>query len=451
VKRGIAYNPASLDVGSGQLYSYAASTLNTAFFESRYVAPYWNVPVAQKNVQSKCNIETTYGISSERPIVPHVEAGIARIAVRVPNLSVESVSAIFTGYAREWNGTDWNDQPSPSRNAAAYYRDALLLKEHSVAPLPGEILDSFSLEEAFEFAAANGFTCDSIVQARSMPEVLQLLASSMRCSPRQSDYWGVVIDRDRTAETPSAMLTPFNSRNLGCEINYDKIDHGIRVTYIDADEDYAQREITVYRDGYNAFNATDVGVIDDRVSTTAALATQSAEYNLRQLIWRNMRYVYEVGMEGRAYGRGDLVAVADETWQRDVFYGLIKNVNISGGMIVSFDINQEAELSAAVDQITMAGDIDAVGDINAFSGSFGVMVRDSGGNVITAAINETSNTTRLTLTTPIADTGNFARDNLIAVGPLLREVKRMVLHAKENSGEETWTLSLLPEAPEIHA
>jgi hypothetical protein len=382
------------------------------------------------NVFSKTIIETTQQFFPARPIAANVEKNLSRIAIRLPDVGIESVSAVFTGYARAWNGTSWDAAATISRNPAAYFRDALLLTNRNAEPLPGEVMDSASLSAAWTFANINGFTCDAIAQGRSIQEILKLLASSMRASPGQADMWGLVIDKDRSALPPSFLLTPMNSKNLGAESNWDRVPHGLRVSYTDSALDWQQREVMVYRSGFNSANATLIESWSDQTANTEAKAVASAIYHLRVMVYRNRRYQYEVGFEGRSYVRGMLGGIADEVVVRDCYYGLIKSVRTSGGNVTGFTISGTATLSGAA--------------------PFGVMVRRTDGGIFTAQITQVvGNTSIFTLVTPVANTGQFEGEQIISAGPVSKIIRRVIVHSKETAGEERWRLTLLPEAPEI--
>ncbi|WP_230681818.1 hypothetical protein, partial [Streptococcus pneumoniae] len=62
----------------------------------------------------------------DRPIRQAVEYGLSRIALRIPDIRVESVSVLATAYARPFENGIWSDVPVPCRRPAAFYRDALL-------------------------------------------------------------------------------------------------------------------------------------------------------------------------------------------------------------------------------------------------------------------------------------------------------------------------------------
>ncbi len=430
-------------------YAFDTAPERAHFFSYQLVDGFYTIHQTQRSIQSKTMVEAVTQYYPDRPIRQAVEYGLGRIALRIPDIRVESVSVLATAYARPFENGIWSDVPVPCRRPAAFYRDALLLSGKTVRPLPGEVIDEASLETAYLHCETNDITCDTLVHNRSVPEVLQLLAASMRATPSQADLWGITIDHDRSGEQPVGMLTPENSRNLGTEIDADTVPHGYRVQFLDETDNYERAEVIVYRDGYSAANATLLEKIEDNASTTSAKAAATGLYNLRQLQYRKARHKRECGPEGRYYRKGDLIAVADEVVQRDLFFGLIKAIVIGGGNVVGFDLYSEMKLSESATSITMASDINAVADINAFSGVFGCAVRMRNGLVMTAQITQSADTKFVTLQTPIANTGQFVIDREIAIGPLGREMRRMVLHSKRRVGEERWQLNLLAEAPEI--
>jgi hypothetical protein len=262
--------------------------------------------------------------------------------------------------------------------------------------------------------------------------------------------WGLVIDKPRTGETPSGLITPETSKNLGSEINFDTIPHAFRVSFLDETDDYKEHNVTIYRTPFTADTATMIETQTDPVHTVESEVVAAWNYNMKQLVWRNRRYKYEVGFDGRFYARGDLIEVADETWQRDSYYGWIKRVIVSGANVTGFETHGEIRLSDSASEFSMASDVNAVADVNTFTGVFGAAIRTRFGQIITAPIINASNTSTVTMATPIASTGQFVENQPIAIGPMTREARRLILHDKKKSGEESWNLVLLPEATEVH-
>lgn len=461
VKRGLAYRADDLTLDSlaggyaTDLWTYAGTANSFWFFD--YVTGgkggvvFNYVNLAQHNIQSKCTVEMTTLVYPERPIRAAVEARMSRIAIRAPDVTIESLSATFTGYARAWEGTVWATVATPSRNPAAYYRDALLLNDKNAIPLPGEIISETALETFHDWCAAEGFTCDAIVHNRSIAEVLALLASCGRASPRQANVWGVVIDQDRSAAPIRGVLTPENSRDLGTRISYPDVPDALRVSYLDEADDWRQKEVLVLRDGVASGAENLIETESYEGLTSEAKAIARATYNLRQVVQRRVEYSREVALEGVTYERGDLLLLADEVLSRHAYYGLIRTVLTSAGNVTGFVLGSLQRLSASADQITAVDDITDITDIAAASVTFGASIRCTDGTVLTLAIDEVTDTDTITLTTPVADTGQFKPWREVAIGPLGEEALRVVVSRIEHAGGEVFRLTLVDEANGIFA
>jgi hypothetical protein len=447
IMRSAAFDDASFAQAS---YAYGGFLSTSYFFDGSPTSPYAAVK-DQSIVGLAVSVEDFITVLNQPPINPLVESRLARIAVRVPDMVINSISATFTSYAREWNGSVWVDTPVPTRNPASLWRDALLRSDINASPLPGEILDEASLEAFFDHCVANGFTCDAVVRDKSIADITRLCGAVARASPRQSNMWGVVIDQDRSAEPITALLTPETSRDLGTDIAYENVPQGLRVTYLDEDDGWLPKEVEVYRPGFTAANATDVqSDVYDGI-TSLAKATAQASYDLAQLHFRKVLYQREVGIEARAYARGEKFGIADDVLFRHAYFGLVKTIFTSAGNVTGIEIYGLARLSESADQIGMFGDITTMGDISTATGSFGAKIRLKNGGIATVAITETTDTTTITFATPVADTGQFDLSQPVAIGPLGREVITAILHHKEQTGTDTWKLTLLPEANVIFA
>lgn len=448
IMRGWAYAQSSVLFDSSavltDIFYYGGTYDNFGFFDYTTTTPKGGVDtyvidLAQHKINSKCLVELTTEVFNERPIRADIEARLTRIALRAPGIQIDSVSALFTGYAREWDGFVWGSVPVQSRNPAAYIRDALLLSEKFALPLPGEIIHEYSLEAFFEDCDTNGYTCDAAFHGRSMEEALRVMASCGYASLRQSSVFGVVMDRDRSALIPVGIISPENSRNLGVTISYEKIPHGLRVSYADSTDDYRIKETTVYRDGYSAATATDVRSEDTYVGlTTEAKAIARGNYNLKQMTMRRIEYRREMSTEALTYGRGDLVILADDVVTRYVYYGLIKEVLSSGGFVTGLVLYSTAKLSSAAEDFLA-------------SGNMGAVIALRYGSTLTVQIDETTDTDTITFTTPVADSGQFVVKRTVAIGPLGNEAKRVIVRGIERRGPDEFRLYLVDEANEIFA
>jgi hypothetical protein len=442
IQRGWAYVAANLLTNGGADYSYIGSPTFAHFFVSRLLSGFWIVTEGQKTIQSKTIIETTTAVHYQRPIRAALEARLTRIAIRVPNMNVNSVSAVFTSKFRNKTDGQWDSLPSPTRNPASAYRDLLLTQQHNARPVPGEVMDESSLEAAYDWCDVEGYTCDAVIQNKSVSETLKLIASTARSSVRRADLWGWVIDRDRSLDTIEAMLTPETSRDQGTTKTFDKIPHGLRITYLDEDDDWQQKEVMVYRDGYSSDTAIDVVAMTFEGVTSLSRATSLALFMLRQMYLRNVKYTREVGREGKLYARGTLFGIADEVIFKHAYYGLVKSFITDGS-------NNVTGLTV-YGVIPLSKSAEAISDTEGALGTFGCNIRQAGGLIVTRQIVEQVDTSTITFTTHAGPLSLYDLEQPVGIGPLGFEQIRAILHTKQYNGNDRWLLTLLPEAPLLH-
>lgn len=453
LQRGMAYITAglSLDITAGDQtsdrYDYTGSAFDTSstshFFGSYLSGQNHLIRVAQNTVTSRCIVESVTTVENTRPINPIVERGLTRIAIRVPDIQVDSVSGIFEGYARTFTGGIWQDQMQLTRNPAAYFRDALLRPTLNALPVNGALIDEDSLQSWFTECQIKGHTCDMIVQGRSIADVLAALAAAGYSSIRKSETIGVVMDRDRSAEPVTQMLTPFNSRSVVTRKPFKEIPHALRVEFSDGAADERSKSVIVYRDGFDASNARLIESIGYEGLDTEAKNVARAQFDLCQMKYRNWEVVKEVGLEGLSLERGTLVEVADDVILRDIYVTLVRDVIVDAGNVTGLVLETVVELSQSFGQTSFEGDI-----LDPTT-SFGFKLRTANGTAASHEIVETADTDIVALVTPVADTGQFERGSMITIGPFGRESRRMIVLSRDAAGFENYTVTLLPEAPEL--
>jgi hypothetical protein len=379
-------------------------------------------------------------------------AGIASIAFKAKGIQIESLSAEFTSIVPVWDGEAWTHlPPTTSQNPAALYRDVLFGDLNS-QPVPGEIVDEDNLIAWYEHCETMGYECNAVIQSQSVPQVLQLIASAGWASPRYSDLWGVVIEKNRSDDDIMQMLTPLNSRDIGTSKEYPNLPHAIRAEYFDEDEQYALRDdVIVYASGFDATNARLIESVRYDGITDAVKVAARSQLDLDQLYFRSVRYIRDVHFEGLLTPRGSLIGLTDEVIERPQRYSLVKTVlTDTGGLMTGLILEATIDLAQAATDIAGVDDLFALPDL--FSGvaiQLGASIRLDSGAASTHEINEDTLTDTITFVTPFADPGIHA-GQIVALGQLGKEYKRCIVMAVEPQEDNVFRLYLADEAPEIH-
>jgi hypothetical protein len=372
------------------------------------------------------------------------------IAIEAPNLQVQSVSALLTSYAPDYASGVWQTEETPTRNPAALYRKALLGSENALA-LPGEVVDEDNLAAWHQWCAGQGHEVNAIAQGLTVEQVLQLTAAAGWAVPRQSSLWGVIYERDRSADGIVQLFTPRNSRSLGISIDYPRPAHAIRAEYFEATDDYQVADEVVYADGYSAETATIIDAMTYDGLTATAKVQARATLDLRQLRYRQAKDVREVAFESLVSQRGDLVGVNDDVIQSWHGSTIVKQVLTSAGDITGLVLEAVIDLSLAQNETTAIADVTTVTDVTATPAAMGIAIRGDTGSIVTKAIVETAATATVTFVTPFADPGDIVPGCLVALGVLGQEFSRKIIFSIEPGDDYTARITLVDEAPEIHA
>lgn len=447
IKRGLAFKRSLITIDNRNYWDGATNTDN--LFGYYLNGGFYIVKYGQIDYPSDCLLEVFSTYSTAYPFADPLP-GVGMIAIEAPNLQVQSVSALLTSYAPDYASGVWQTEETPTRNPAALYRKALLGSENALA-LPGEVVDEDNLAAWHQWCAGQGHEVNAIAQGLTVEQVLQLTAAAGWAVPRQSSLWGVIYERDRSADGIVQLFTPRNSRSLGISIDYPRPAHAIRAEYFEATDDYQVADEVVYADGYSAETATIIDAMTYDGLTATAKVQARATLDLRQLRYRQAKDVREVAFESLVSQRGDLVGVNDDVIQSWHGSTIVKQVLTSAGDITGLVLEAVIDLSLAQNETTAIADVTTVTDVTATPAAMGIAIRGDTGSIVTKAIVETAATATVTFVTPFADPGDIVPGCLVALGVLGQEFSRKIIFSIEPGDDYTARITLVDEAPEIHA
>lgn len=456
--RGLAYDGASTGPTShpGNLFESTGPT----------------VLVSQRDRVSSMYCETVQTFRQEYPI--NQSQPLALIAIKGRGLSLESISATFTSYAQIWTGAAWATSQSPTANPAAIYR-RMLIDYHAVTgKLPPSMRNEAVLGQWYDHCVARGYAVNAVLSGGTLKENLQIVAAAGWAVPRYGPEWGVVMERDRSAETPVQMMTPLTGRGLQWEKNFESLPHAIAAEFIDASRDYKPRDdVFVYRTGFDALTATDYETITYTGITSEAAARARAELDLGQLLYRRTTYKLEIWIEHLMARRGDLVLLAHDTLGVRYAFARVQSVTASGGNLISITLDSEINIPPGLGDLFSMGDLFGGGltvrafQANAFqANAFGfgqtgrdlfedntltaVAIRHSTGQSITYPVSNPNGTSTVVFDPAIPNPGTILPGCVVSIGARGMATRRCILFDVTRNDLETATVTLIDEAPQLH-
>lgn len=449
IKRGVAVFKPNFEpyANTGtKPYTYNGTSGNAAhYFDYFSSAGSYKISLGQRNYRSDCTIEAFQTIDSGES--PFDDTGIALIAVKIPNTQVSSLYARLRKYARIFTAGIWKDEFTLTDIPAAHYRD-LLLGKGNAKPVPGEAIGEQALADWYTRCETDNLRVGAILQGARVGEAKQMLATAGYASPRDSDLYEVVEDKDTSSDPIRYLITPQNSRDEGNISEIRELPDALRAEFNNEEKSFAVDHVIVYREGFNASTAKVFETISYTGITNQTLAEERAAFDLRQMYLRQAKYSREVGLEFFGVKRGDLVGLGDDTIDGDRAAGWISHIERSAGNIISITLDNIMPWGVSEDVSTVE-DVTALTDVLDPSEPMGIAIRRLGNDILQLQVSEISDSNVCTLSTPIADDGTVKEDLLVVAGPFYRIVRRCKVLQVVPRGFEKRLLILTDEAPEL--
>lgn len=237
----------------------------------------------------------------------------ARITLRIKATSqlsgmIDNFNVVATKRGKAWDGTAWQPDLPSQWPADALIR---LLQGPAIArPVADTRIDWPTIEAWHANCVLNGWKYNKVhVERQAIRTTAQDIASAGRAAIVFRDgMWSVVWD-DPTAPIVQH-FTPRNSRGFKGRRLYKRLPHGLRVKFLNENRGWREDEIVVYRQGYDATNATLIEAAEFPGQTDHVLVTKHAYFHLAQLEYRPDEYTLEVDIEHVICTRGDRVRVS---------------------------------------------------------------------------------------------------------------------------------------------
>lgn len=477
VKRGAIYGN---NLGSGSTtFVPSTYTYNNAgftypgifdffFYQTDGGHSLYRAPFLTAGTPDSVMVARVLSIWNQNPIPT---GGNALLCLQATNRGLNQVSVLAKGYVRDWNAalSAWSDWVTTS-NPAAHFRDVLA---GDLTSRTAPMVNDQQIVDWRQRCSDKGYTFDAIVDGRSMAEVLSLLAGAGYARPRKSERWGVIVDKDRSAETPSQIFNPRNLANFRFEKAFADLPDGFIVNFRNADLDYIPDQVVVYRKGFGAANASRLESIDYIGPVTTAAASARAAFDLAQAELRSTFYYADADIESIVTETGDLAAVQHDILDHYAGFAYVKDVHTSGGNVTGFKLDSSIPLTTPDDPLGIGdffslnnlftgilgvnffelADVFVTADVFADgTAPIGIAVRQFDGTILTKAVIAASvDSDDVTVAVPFADPGRAVLDAgcLVHSGALGREYRRLILREVVPGKDLTGALVFIDEANEL--
>jgi hypothetical protein len=225
---------------------------------------------------------------------------------------VDDFNALCSSKLPTWDGANW-DTVAETANPAALMRYLLTTRHGLSGPYTTSKLDNTALVALFEWCVAQGLEFNFIADSeKSTWERLTQVLSAARASVTTDvdGLWGAAIDQP--GKTPKQLFTPRNSWGFKVSRGFMELPHALRVSFVDEEDDYDQKEFFVYADGYDKSTATNIVSWDYPGVTNWDDIWKMARRHLAKLLHRQFSISVNTDWEWLAIHRGNMVGVASD-------------------------------------------------------------------------------------------------------------------------------------------
>jgi hypothetical protein len=452
VMRGFPYNLSAFDIANYELASGGSEGTNIYdFFGYRRDAEnYYGIPVILAKITNAVNLVRVTSVWFEHPIATR---DFALIAIRGYGRQFDQLSCIASGYVRDHGENGWEHWTTTS-NPAPHLRD-VLSGDLGAAPLPTDLMDDDDLLDWRTHCEAMGYEVNAVIDGLSVWDAANLIAGAGYARPRQSEKWGVMIDRDRSADAPIQIFSPRNLANFSFETAFAHRPSGLRVRFSDRDDGYREREILVADPEAKADRGDYEDIRYDGLVTEVE-ARNRALFDMAQMRRRFKFYTADADPEALLVcRRGDLVGVQHDVLARQVGFSRVVS-KIMDGTDPDLIVGLQLDGSVASPADDAFADKDPAWDDygDGYAGSrLGIAIRQKNGTVLIKEVSGVDGETKtLTFAEPFEDPESlFGYDSLVVTGPLGQEYRRLIVFDITPKSADLCRITFVDEAPDLWA
>ena len=279
--------------------------------------PEWKVPVAQADYPTRVTVSHCSVIAEVPPVQ---QPGTAVIALKSRSQSIRNVSAIFKGYAMDWDGAGWVT-PVATRNPALHTRQLLddvcrhfRVAQYSrlprIAAMAKTVLENTDWIGWRDQCIRMGASCSLVAAGETITEVLSLLLASGLARPAFGAKLRIDYFRDLSGEEPAITFSPRNGSSIRMIYENPRRPMGVRATFRNRNLDWANDELEVRAP--ISGNMQNWRGMESRAIDDPDWLRQRLTFDQLRAYWWRTRYEVTNEIENQALKPGTLIGLVTD-------------------------------------------------------------------------------------------------------------------------------------------
>lgn len=337
--------------------TYVERKLNSFFRQYTWDLPSrgtWEIevtrltPMFEENPQrsARCYLNAVQSYRPEYPIAMATPLALCGIKMRASyqlNGTLDSLNAVVSRYARDWDGADWVE--GETRNPASLYVLALQGPDNPF-PVADDEIDWDTMADWHDLCVDKGLHYDRDQRSsESLGSRLKAIAAAGRAAPwHTGSKWSVIVDRP--SDVQRDVICPANSEGFSGSRSYIDTPDAVRVRFRDRTNGYEEAEVLIPWPGKSA--PYDLVEQWEAPAKTDPVEIQREIY--RQMLsveYRRDRWTVEQSEELRAVTRGDRVPLSHYVLSDVQWSGRVLSAD---GALITLDeaVTMEADTAYAI-------------------------------------------------------------------------------------------------------
>lgn len=357
--------------------------------------------------------------------------------------NLDAISVIAAGTARTWNGTEWSENKTTTRNLAAWLLEILTSAHHAPSRYDDTELDLPTFGALYEYCAAQGFNADGVIQkGRPKKQTVETLCRNANCSLVYSPASGkieVAIDNGR--DYSLALLNSENIIAISTARELKRRADGMKMKYVNRAAEYDADSVIFMRDGGEYDPTTD--------TLTEATAEYLTDYaHAYKYVWRRMAeeqaqpktVQVRVGYEGAYYPLYGRVDVQHVTLTKGLAHSIIKETVWQYGRLQKIKVDGYVDFPAGAE-----------------CGVIVNCVSDTGHGVLALKVSGTGRTDTLTLVSEVTQSDDLIPEegNFLSFGTLdsdgeFSQIRSTMKITDIEENDNGYTLTLVDYNPAVY-
>lgn len=266
--------------------------------------------------------------------------GIKLKATKINESKLKKVNVITSGIARIWNGTEWSETKSATRNPAAWVLEMLTSDVHPASKFSDSEIDLDLFGAAYEACETAGYKFDyAITTSAKKSDTINFIMDDIGGALFQSPLtglWGIALDAPQ--EQAIAVYNSNNIVDISVKKTFNRRSDGLRVKYVNSANDlYKEDTYLVMKEvGGQPLPLTADSIIKDVNVTGITTHEHVVKYARRLMAIEELRpktVSIDVGNEGIFYTPYSKILLQDECLKIGLAFGIVQGCIYSSGTL----------------------------------------------------------------------------------------------------------------------